>query len=94
MLSRHKWSGNVRELENVIGHACMIVMGDIIDVVDLPEYLKNGSHSDSVPASPIVNETAPIADSLEANERILVAGAIERAQGNQSEAPLSAEDRP
>jgi DNA-binding NtrC family response regulator len=85
VLSRHTWPGNVRELENVIGHACMIVMGDTIDIGDLPEYLRITSHFDSIPA-PTGTEGAPIPDSLEANERILVAGALERTNGNQSQA--------
>jgi DNA-binding NtrC family response regulator len=86
VLSRHTWPGNVRELENVIGHACMIVMGDTIDIGDLPEYLRIGSHSDAIPVSPLANETAAVPDSLEAHERMLVAGALERANGNQSKA--------
>jgi two-component system, NtrC family, response regulator HydG len=86
VLSRHTWPGNVRELENVIGHACMVVMGDTIDVVDLPQYLRTGSPSAPLPMHPVANEPAKLVDSLEANERMLVAGALERAKGNQSEA--------
>jgi DNA-binding NtrC family response regulator len=37
VLSRYAWSGNVRELENVIGHACIMTQRDMIDVTDLPE---------------------------------------------------------
>src|SRR5580704_249874 len=40
ILARHNWPGNIRELENVIGHAGMMVLGDMIDVVDLPDYLR------------------------------------------------------
>src|SRR6266849_4755497 len=32
LLARHSWPGNIRELENVIGHACMMTMGDTVDV--------------------------------------------------------------
>jgi DNA-binding NtrC family response regulator len=39
VLLRHHWPGNIRELENVIGHACIMVMGSVIDVQDLPAYL-------------------------------------------------------
>ena len=42
LLARHSWPGNVRELENVIGASCMMVVGDTIDVGDLPEYLREG----------------------------------------------------
>ena len=86
VLSRHAWPGNIRELENVIGHACMVVMGDTIDVMDLPEYLRTGGHADCVPAHAAVNDAIPTSSSLEENERLLVIGALERAKGNQSEA--------
>jgi DNA-binding NtrC family response regulator len=36
-LLRHSWAGNVRELENVIGYACMIANSNEIDVWDLPD---------------------------------------------------------
>jgi DNA-binding NtrC family response regulator len=39
VLLRHSWPGNIRELENVIGHACMMAEGDLIDICDLPEQL-------------------------------------------------------
>jgi DNA-binding NtrC family response regulator len=42
-LSRHSWPGNVRELENVIANACMMTEGELIDVGDLPAYLREGS---------------------------------------------------
>lgn len=38
-LSKHPWPGNIRELENVIGHAAMMTITDMVDVQDLPAYL-------------------------------------------------------
>jgi DNA-binding NtrC family response regulator len=32
----YSWPGNIRELENVIGNACMMVDGKVIDIRDLP----------------------------------------------------------
>jgi DNA-binding NtrC family response regulator len=40
LLGRHDWPGNVREMENVIGKACMMVEGTVIDVKDLPPHLR------------------------------------------------------
>jgi DNA-binding NtrC family response regulator len=40
LLARHSWPGNVRELENVLGSASMMTEGEIIDVGDLPEYIR------------------------------------------------------
>jgi DNA-binding NtrC family response regulator len=39
-LSTHPWPGNIRELENVIGNACMMADGNLIDIDDLPERLQ------------------------------------------------------
>jgi two-component system response regulator HydG len=35
----------VRELENVIGNACMMAHGNVIDVQDLPESVRNEAAS-------------------------------------------------
>jgi DNA-binding NtrC family response regulator len=40
-LAVHSWPGNIRELENVIGNACMMVDGTIIDIADLPAQLRS-----------------------------------------------------
>jgi DNA-binding NtrC family response regulator len=72
----------VRELENAIGHACMMVVGDMIDVQDLPPYL----HSPA--GAPGTLEATPEAGvaTLEDQERRLIIRALEEASGNQSQA--------
>ncbi len=54
VLSRHSWPGNIRELENVLGRACMMA-GQAIDVHDLPDSVKivdlGASTSDDLTAS-------------------------------------------
>jgi len=40
-LAKYSWPANVRELENVIGHACMMTESDVIDVRDLPARIQN-----------------------------------------------------
>jgi DNA-binding NtrC family response regulator len=42
-LTAYPWPGNIRELENVIGNACMMVEGAVIDVPDLPAPLRSPS---------------------------------------------------
>ena len=90
-LSHHSWPGNVRELENALGRASMMVVGDLVDVQDLPDYLaKQGpapesagaAHAVSGPPSP----AGPEFGALEDQERMLVARAMEQAGGNQSQA--------
>jgi len=83
LLALHSWPGNVRELENVLGHAAMMTLGDIIDVPDLPAYMRSSA------GAPAMAETAPSAaagGTLEEQERALIVRALEAAGGNQSQA--------
>ncbi len=80
-LARHNWPGNVRELENVVGHACMMTPSEVIDVGDLPDYLVSPSHA----GGPVAHES-PSPQSFEEHERHLIADALARSGGNQSEA--------
>jgi DNA-binding NtrC family response regulator len=45
VLARHHWPGNVREMENVLGHACMMADAEFIDLRDLPDYLREDTPS-------------------------------------------------
>jgi DNA-binding NtrC family response regulator len=85
VLARHSWPGNIRELENVLGHACMMAMGDIIDVEDLPASLRSDRTAAGAASArePEPNHTAV---SFDDHEKSLLADALERASGNQSEA--------
>jgi DNA-binding NtrC family response regulator len=40
LLSRHSWPGNVRELKSVLGSACMLAEGGLLDIQDFPEHLR------------------------------------------------------
>jgi DNA-binding NtrC family response regulator len=39
-LAAHSWPGNVRELENAISGSCIMSVGTVIDLHDLPEVLR------------------------------------------------------
>jgi DNA-binding NtrC family response regulator len=41
VLAHYHWPGNIRELQNVIEHACMMTESDVIDVRDLPQRVQN-----------------------------------------------------
>jgi len=91
ILSNHSWPGNVRELENVIGHACMMALSDMVDAADLPQYLLQGVSPlatpppmDGAPAAPAVPPVG--AEGLEAQERRLIAEALQKTGGNQAQA--------
>jgi DNA-binding NtrC family response regulator len=82
VLARHNWAGNVRELENALGHACMMALGERIDVQDLPDYLRSPVRGSS-PAAAI----EPLDEvTFDAHEKRLIADALRKANGNQSEA--------
>jgi transcriptional regulator with PAS, ATPase and Fis domain len=90
VLSRHAWPGNVRELENALGHAAMMVMGDTIDVEDLPARLRFSEDRRSAAAGASA-ETMRVPESgdkmsFEEHERQLLIDALERSGGNQSQA--------
>lgn len=54
-LASYSWPGNIRELENIVGNACMMVSGNLIDIHDLPERLRRPVR---VPAAPSAGEVA------------------------------------
>lgn len=78
VLAAHHWRGNVRELENVIGHACMLTESDFIDLRDLPAYLR-GAPRDVPHAEP---DLMPLA----AVERRYVQHVLEHLNGNKVQA--------
>ena len=47
-LATYPWPGNIRELENVIGNACMMVDGTLIDIDDLPERFRGPLTSEAL----------------------------------------------
>jgi DNA-binding NtrC family response regulator len=74
-LARHSWPGNVRELENVIGNASMMVRGAVIDIDDLPEWLRRQ------PAQRVEGETGIL--TLEQLEQRHVLDVLHRVGGNK-----------
>ena len=71
---------NVRELEHVIGRACMMTNGELLDVSDFPEYLVSAPRNNS--ESALENPSSP----LVAQELRLLDEALRASHGNQSEA--------
>jgi DNA-binding NtrC family response regulator len=82
-LSMHSWPGNIRELENVLGHACMMAMSDTIDIQDFPSYLRSAAGPEEA-RQPIA--AAQDVGTLADQERLLIIRALETANGNQSQA--------
>jgi len=80
LLARHEWPGNIRELENVIGYACMMVLGETVDIQDMPEYLRFPMQPSSAPPGP----APPAEGTFEEHEKRLITEALANANGNQS----------
>ncbi|QDK39088.1 sigma-54 dependent transcriptional regulator [Bdellovibrio sp. NC01] len=57
VLKKHSWPGNIRELENVIEHAFVLEMGNIITIASLPESLLIATGTNLIEV-PSVMETA------------------------------------
>ena len=72
-LMDYDWPGNVRQLENAISHAIILVQGDVIRLRHLPRFLKEESEE----ASPTT---------LEETERRLIQRVLEEARWNKHEA--------
>jgi DNA-binding NtrC family response regulator len=67
LLARHSWPGNVRELENVLGSTCMMMEGEMIDVGDLPAYLRERPTTEA-----LVGETVPTLEEVERSHTLRV----------------------
>jgi DNA-binding NtrC family response regulator len=78
VLARHGWPGNVREMENVLGHACMMADAEFIDVRDLPDYLRDATHG----AAAKEPDLMPLANL----ERRYTQHVLERVGGNKLQA--------
>ena len=59
-LTRHHWSGNVRELENTMHRAVLLATGDEIDVEAI--RLPDGSRLDTNPQTEVAQRAAEVAD--------------------------------
>jgi two-component system, NtrC family, response regulator AtoC len=78
-LCAYSWSGNVRELANVIERGVVLGRGSRLDVADLPARITGAS-------SPPPQSSASYHEAIDAARRELVQRALVRAQGNRTEA--------
>jgi DNA-binding NtrC family response regulator len=85
VLAKHSWPGNIRELENALGHASMMTMSDVIDVEDLPQSIRRQDGWKQAPAGES-SQGSDSSASFEDHEKELLVDALARASGNQSEA--------
>src|SRR5208283_1995887 len=85
LLLSHDWPGNVRELRNAIERAMILEESALITTPSLPISVAHSESGTALPAAPAA-ETASEGLSLEDNERNLLARALEKTKGNQTQA--------
>lgn len=79
----HRWPGNIREMENIIERMLVLSNGDFVSEDDLPEPLR---HAPVAGATALLLELPENGISLEGVERELLLRALEKFNGNQTQA--------
>jgi len=79
LLSHYTWPGNVREMANILAHACIMAQGEIIDIRDFPECMRQ--ITDTLNAG--TRHERPL--TLEENQRRYAREMVERI-GNKAQA--------
>jgi two-component system response regulator AtoC len=83
VLLEYAWPGNVRELENTIERAMVLCEGDIIDVHDLPERLRETLDPVQVQ---LASGELSVKKTTAAIEEILIRRALQKTRGNRTRA--------
>ncbi|HRG94650.1 MAG TPA: sigma-54 dependent transcriptional regulator [Polyangiaceae bacterium] len=83
LMLEYAWPGNVRELENTLERAMVLAEGDLIEVGDLPERLRETL--DPVKAQLASGELS-IKKTSAAVEEILIRRALQKTKGNRTRA--------
>ena len=80
----YRWPGNVRELENVMERAVVLSKGEILDLPDLPEPIRNASR----PKGEIRREgrtlVIPLGTKLEDVERVMITETLKETDGDKT----------
>ena len=84
MLMLYNWPGNIRELENVIGHAVAFCTSDVIIPKNLPRNLIEGEISSGIfPIELSTIDSIDLQETLSEAERKLLQWAYQKTNGNQ-----------
>ena len=84
VLRRHRWPFNVRELQQVVERTICLVDRPMIEVEDLPEYLR-GETASAIPPSPD-GPPEPMRDVIDQAERRHIERALRFTKGNRRKA--------
>jgi DNA-binding NtrC family response regulator len=84
ILLNYNWTGNVRELENVIEHAVTLCKSDQIAIDDLPDYLRDiGEPANIISIEPGGSRNIDLSEAISDVEAKLIYWALKEAGGNQ-----------
>ncbi len=83
MLFDYAWPGNVRELENTVERAMVLAEGDLIQVIDLPERIREAKDKVS---TQLDGDELSIKKTVRNIEEILIRRALQRTRGNRTKA--------
>ena len=84
LLEGHHWSGNVREMGNVIQRALILQSGDEIQAQDI-QFESIVDDSNTVEATPVINAETDegLGRNLKEREYQIILKALDEAQGNR-----------
>jgi len=82
LLTGHAWSGNVRQLENVIVRMVVLARSEMLT----PDLLPPEVHSDGQGSQPAATEDLPLKEAVARFRREFIAAALAREDGNQTRA--------
>jgi transcriptional regulator with PAS, ATPase and Fis domain len=86
ILLNYDWPGNVRELRNAIERAMILEDSSYLTASSLPISIVHGDEYYGAVTAPTLDPIPNEGISLEDNERMLVVRALEKTNGNQTQA--------
>jgi two-component system response regulator HydG len=81
-LAGHDWPGNVRELQHAIERAVVLCRGEIVELDDLPDAVRNSGPGRPLPLSGTLN--IAIGTPLEEIERIVIRETLRQTRGDKN----------
>lgn len=85
-LIKHPWSGNVRELQNVIHRAVLLAQSETIEVADLFDSGTDTTKNTTTAAASLLDSQLLIGKTIASMEKELILGTLDHCAGNKTHA--------